>query len=139
MTLENNLTQMLKLSRWLASISLIGLIVLGLGWEIFWAPLHAGGSLLFLKTVPLLMPLFGILRGKRYTYQWSGMLILFYFTEGVVRAWAENGMSQRLALLEISLSLLFFFCVIVYAKYTGAKYTLTQSEPEISAMREPSL
>lgn len=116
-------TQILKFSRLGASICLISLIVLCLGWEIFWAPLRAGGSLLFLKTLPLLGPVFGILRGKRYTYQWSGMLILCYFTEGVVRAWAEQGLSSALAGIEVALSLLFFACVIVYAKYSGAKFS----------------
>ena len=109
-------------SRLAASISLFGLILLCLGWEIFWAPLRSSGSLLFLKTLPLLLPLFGILRGKRYTYQWSGMLILFYFTEGVVRAWSEPGMSRLLAGTEIFLSVVFFASVIAYAKFSGTKY-----------------
>lgn len=112
----------LKWSRLGASFSLLGLIMLCLGWEIFWAPLRSGGSLLFLKTLPLLAPLFGILRGKRYTYQWSGMLILFYFTEGVVRAWSESGVSRALAWTEILLSLVFFASVMAYAKYTGQRY-----------------
>lgn len=112
----------LRMSRLAASVSLLGLIVLCLGWEIFWAPLHAGGSLLFLKTLPLLAPLFGILRGKRYTYQWSGMLILFYFTEGAVRMWSEHGLSRGLATAEVVLSVLFFASVMVYAKFTGSRY-----------------
>jgi uncharacterized membrane protein len=112
----------LKWGRLGASFSLLGLIVLCLGWEIFWAPLRSGGSLLFLKTLPLLAPLFGILRGKRYTYQWSGMLILFYFTEGVVRAWAESGITRALAWTEILLSLVFFASVMAYAKYSGRRY-----------------
>jgi uncharacterized membrane protein len=116
--------RILSISRIAASISLLGLIVLCLGWEIFWAPLRAGGSLLFLKTLPLLLPLFGILRGKRYTYQWSGMLILFYFTEGAVRTWSEAGLSRWLAASEVILSLIFFASVIAYAKYTGRRYQL---------------
>ncbi len=112
----------LKWSRLGASISLLGLIVLCLGWEIFWAPLRSGGSLLFLKTLPLLVPLFGILRGRRYTYQWSSMLILFYFTEGIVRAWSESGMTRLLAWTEILLSLVFFASVIAYSKYSGKRY-----------------
>jgi uncharacterized membrane protein len=112
----------LKWSRLGASISLIGLIVLCLGWEIFWAPLRSGGSLLFLKSLPLLAPLFGILRGKRYTYQWAGMLILFYFTEGAVRAWSETGVTRLLAWSEILLSVVFFASAIAYAKYTGQRY-----------------
>jgi uncharacterized membrane protein len=113
---------LLKLSRLAASGSLLSLIVLCLSWEIFLAPLRPGGSLLFLKALPLLMPVFGILRGKRYTYQWSGMLILFYFTEGAVRSWSETGLSRSLAITEVLLSLVFFASVIVYAKYTGQRY-----------------
>jgi len=101
-----------------ASISLIGLILLALAWETVLAPLKPGGSLLMLKTVPLLLPLFGILRGKRYTYQWSSMFILLYFTEGVVRAWSDTGLSAQLAVAEIILSVTFFSCAIFYARLT---------------------
>jgi uncharacterized membrane protein len=101
-----------------ASTSLIALILLCLAWEAVLAPLKSGGSLLILKTLPLLLPLFGILKGKRYTYQWASMFILLYFTEGVVRAWADKGFSSKLALIEVVLSLLFFICTIFYAKLT---------------------
>ena len=101
-----------------AGASLIALIMLCLAWETVLAPLKPGGSLLMLKAVPLLLPLFGILKGRRYTYQWASMFILFYFTEGVVRAWADAGLSAKLALLEVALTLLFFICAIFYAKLT---------------------
>jgi uncharacterized membrane protein len=65
-----------------------------------------------------MFPLFGILRGKRYTYQWSSMMILIYFTEGVVRGFSDGGLSARLAQTEIVLSLAFFFSAIFYAKLT---------------------
>ncbi|HNZ56736.1 MAG TPA: DUF2069 domain-containing protein [Methylophilaceae bacterium] len=107
--------QTLKLG---ASISLIALIVLCLSWEAFLAPLKPNGSMLILKTLPLLVPLFGVLHGKRYTYQWASMFILFYFTEGVVRAWSDTGLSANLALLEVVLSVIFFVCAIFYAKLT---------------------
>ena len=101
-----------------ASISLVGLIALTLAWESVLAPLKPGGSLLVLKTLPLLLPLFGVLRGKRYTYQWSCMFILLYFTEGVVRAWSDTGLSALLAAAEVMLSVLFFTCAIFYARLT---------------------
>ena len=101
-----------------ASASLVALILLCLAWEALLAPLKPGGSLLMLKAAPLLVPLFGILKGKRYTYQWASMFILFYFTEGVVRAWADKGLSAKLALVEVALTLLFFVCTIFYAKLT---------------------
>lgn len=102
-----------------ASASLIALILLCLAWEGWLAPLRPGGSLLILKAVPLLLPLFGILRGKRYTYQWSSMFILLWFTEGTVRAWADGGLSSWLAEGEIVLSLVFFFSAIFYARLSG--------------------
>lgn len=110
-----------KVSRQLqlgASVSLITLILLCLLWESVLAPLKPSGSLFILKALPLLLPLFGILKGRRYTYQWSSMFILFYFTEGAVRAWADSGLSAKLALLEVVLSLIFFICAIYYAKLT---------------------
>ncbi len=101
-----------------ASISLIALVFLCLLWESVLAPLKPGGSLLILKATPLLLPLFGVLKGRRYTYQWSSMFILLYFTEGAVRAWSDTGISHYLALFEVVLSLIFFFCAIFYAKLT---------------------
>jgi uncharacterized membrane protein len=103
----------------IGSGSLIGLIVLCLAWETWLAPLRPGGSALMLKVLPLLAPLFGILRGKRYTYQWASMLILFYFTEGAVRAWSDKGLSAQLALVEVLLSVTFFVAALGYAKATG--------------------
>jgi uncharacterized membrane protein len=101
-----------------ATISLIALILLCVAWESILAPLKPNGSLLILKAIPLLLPLFGILKGRRYTYQWASMFILLYFTEGVVRAWSEHGIPAYLAMIEVALSLIFFFCAIFYAKLT---------------------
>ena len=101
-----------------ACSSLILLIFLCLAWEMRLAPVQPGGSWLLLKAAPLLLPLFGILHGRRYTYQWASMLILLYFTEGIVRATTEKGPSQWLALSEIALSLIFFCASVAYARLT---------------------
>ncbi|MFN7085891.1 MAG: DUF2069 domain-containing protein [Burkholderiales bacterium] len=96
--------------------SLIALIFLCLAWELWLAPLRPGGSWLVLKVLPLLAPLFGILRRRLYTYRWSSMLILAYFIEGVVRGYSETGLSAQLARIEIALALLFFFSVVAYVR-----------------------
>ena len=103
-----------------ASGSLVGLLVLCLAWELWLAPLRPGGSLLALKALPLSLPIPGVLNGRRYTYQWSLMLILAYFAEGVARAWSERGASQWLAAAEIALSLVFFAAAVAYARLTRA-------------------
>ena len=101
-----------------ACLSLPALIFLCLAWELWFAPLRPGGSWLALKALPLLLPLPGILRGRRYTYQWSSMLILAYFAEGVVRAFGDGGRSAALAWTEIALTLVFFVSAIFYARVT---------------------
>jgi uncharacterized membrane protein len=106
--------------RLIAASALVGLIVLCLAWELWLAPLRPGGSYLALKAAPLAIPLFGILLGRRYTYQWSSMFVLAYFSEGVVRTWSERGVSQSLAGAEIALSVIFFVAVVAYARLTRA-------------------
>lgn len=101
-----------------ACTSLITLIFLCLAWELRLAPIQPGGSWLVLKCMPLLAPLFGILNGRRYTYQWASMLILLYFTEGIVRVTNETGNSQWLAAAEIILSVVFFGATVAYARLT---------------------
>jgi uncharacterized membrane protein len=103
-----------------AASSLAALIVLCLAWELWLAPLRPGGSLLALKALPLALPLTGVLQGRRYTYQWSSMLVLAYFAEGVTRAWSEKGLSQSLALVEVALSVAFFAAAVTYARLTRA-------------------
>ncbi len=104
----------------LAGGALAALIGLCLAWELWLAPLRPGGSLLALKALPLALPIPGVFSGKRYTYQWSSMLILAYFAEGVTRAWAERGLSQAFAIVEVGLSLAFFAAAVSYARLTRA-------------------
>ena len=99
-----------------ASASLIALTLLCVAWELWLTPVRNGGSAMVLKGLVLLLPLFGVLRGKLYTYQWSSMLIFAYFMEGVVRAWSEHGPGQAFSLGEIALSLVFFIAAIGYAR-----------------------
>ena len=98
--------------------SLLALITLCLGWELWLAPLRPGGSWLVLKALPLLAPLTGVLRARRYTFKWSSMLVLAYIAEGVVRAASDTGPSRLLAAVEISMALSYFLAAILYARAT---------------------
>jgi len=104
----------------LAISCLSALIALCVAWEIWLAPLRPGGTLLALKALPLALALGGILGGRRYTYQWSCMLVLAYLAEGITRAWSERGFPQTLALVEAGLSLAFFAATVSYARLTRA-------------------
>ncbi len=104
-----------------AVISLIALVFLCLSWELWWAPLRPGGSWLALKALPLLAPLFGLLRGKRYTHQWVTLLALAYLTEGLVRATTEHGLSGWLAVAETALACILFGSAVLYVRATGKR------------------
>jgi uncharacterized membrane protein len=100
-----------------AIASLVVLIGWLVAWEVLVAPLHPGGSLLALKVLPLFIPLRGVLKRELYTLQWSSMVILLYFTEGVVRAWADQTDASRImAGGEIVLSVLYFVCAILFLR-----------------------
>lgn len=95
-------------SRTLAVGSLLALIVLGLGWELWWAPLRPGGSMLALKVLPLTLPVAGLLKRRLYTYRWTSLLVWLYFAEGIVRATTESMPSAGFAMAEVLLSLSLF-------------------------------
>jgi uncharacterized membrane protein len=102
-----------RLTRWMAVGSLVGLIALGLAWELVLAPVRPGGSLLALKVLPLCIPLAGLLKNRMYTYRWVSLLVWLYFTEGVVRAYSDRSPGAWLAGLEVLLCLsLFAACAL---------------------------
>jgi uncharacterized membrane protein len=100
----------------IACVCLLLLIALCLSWELWLAPLRPGGSWLVLKTLPLLLPLRGVLKRDNYTLQWSVLFIWLYFTEGVVRAVSDSGLSAKLALLEVALTLVYFITAAMYLR-----------------------
>ena len=97
-----------SLTRTLAVGSLLGLIVLGLAWELWLAPLRPGGSWLALKALPLCIPLAGLLKNRMYTYRWVSLLVWLYFTEGIVRGWSDRPPSNWLAWAEVALCIVLF-------------------------------
>ena len=102
-----------------STAALIALIVLAIAWELWLAPLRAGGSWLALKAVPLILPLRGVVAGNTYTYRWALMLALAYVAEGCVRAYSESAPASILAFIEIVLASAFFVTAIAYVRAAG--------------------
>ncbi|MES2128031.1 MAG: DUF2069 domain-containing protein [Pseudomonadota bacterium] len=100
-----------------AVASLLTLIVWLVMWEMVVAPLHPGGSLLALKALPLLIPLRGVIKRDIYTLQWSSMVILLYFTEGVVRGYSDKvAISGIMAWGEALLVVAYFICSVLFLR-----------------------
>ena len=118
-----NKANQIEMTRLLALGSLIGLIVLGLAWEMWLAPIRPGGSLLALKVLPLCIPLAGIWKNRMYTYRWVSLMVWLYFTEGVVRAYSDAAPSRWYALGEALLCVaLFVACAMhVRLRFKNAK------------------
>lgn len=95
-------------TRALALAALGGLIVLGLAWELWLAPLRPGGSWWALKVLPLAIPLAGLLKWRLYTFRWLSLLVWPYVAEGVVRGSNDAGLSALLAWGQTGLALLLF-------------------------------
>ena len=107
----------IQLTRWLAVGSLVGLIVLGVAWELFIAPLRPGGSSLVLKVLPLLVPLAGLLKNRMYTYRWVSLMVWLYFTEGAVRAYSDRAPGNYCAMLEVLLCVTLFSACALHVRW----------------------
>jgi uncharacterized membrane protein len=103
-------------TRWIAVASVLALIVLGLAWELWLAPLRPGGSWLALKVLPLCVPVAGLLRRRMYTYRWTSLLVWLYVLEGAARATSEHGAAVPLAAAEVLLSLVLFAACALHVR-----------------------
>jgi uncharacterized membrane protein len=115
-TAPNAAPPLVSTTRVLAVGSLLGLIVLGLAWELVLAPIRPGGSLLALKVLPLCVPLAGLLKNRMYTYRWVSLLVWIYFTEGAVRAYSDRPPSNYLAMVEVLLCLTLFVACTLHVR-----------------------
>jgi uncharacterized membrane protein len=104
-------------TRWLAVACLVALIVQGLAWELWLAPLRPGGSWWALKVLPLCIPLAGLLRRRMYTYRWTALLVWLYFMEGAWRASGHRAIDVPFALVEVFLSLLLFVACVLHVRF----------------------
>lgn len=115
----------LALTRALALVSVVALIVLGLAWELWLAP--TGRGTLAIKVLPLLLPLPGLVRDRLYTYRWLSLGVWLYFIEGAVRAASDRGLGVVLGGLEAGLCLLLFSACAVHVRQ---QLTLDRSTPD---------
>ena len=113
---QKSSSSLVTTTRVLAVGSLLGLIILGLAWELVLAPLRPGGSWVALKVLPLCVPLAGLLKNRMYTYRWVSLMVWLYFTEGAVRAYSDKAPGNYLAMLEVVLCLALFVACALHVR-----------------------
>jgi uncharacterized membrane protein len=92
------------------------LVVLGLLWELWLAPLRPGGSMLALKVLPAALALPVLRHGRVRSFQWWSMGILLYLCEGLVRASSDAGLSATLALGQTLISVIAYLAILLYVR-----------------------
>lgn len=111
---------MVRGTRAVAVAGLLGLIALGLAWELVLAP--TGSRFMAFKVLPLVLPLAGLLKMRLYTYRWVSLVVWLYFIEGIVRATGlppgtPPGTTEWLAWGEVALCLLLFSACTVHVRW----------------------
>lgn len=124
MTIEFSITQarvrLLVLGTWLSLL----LLVAGHPFFDSLTPASAIKSLLY--SIPLLLPLPGMLKGRRYTHAWATLCVLPYFITGVTEAVA-NPAIHGWATGLLGASLLWFFALITFLRITSPAARITDT------------
>jgi uncharacterized membrane protein len=110
--------------RWqpLALASYLLLIVLTVLWEGWLAPKAPPGFWLAVKSLPLLLPLSGLLHGRSRSHLLACLLLMPYLTEGTVLLYTERllglarGSAWPWAALETLLTLVFIISAALYVR-----------------------
>ncbi|QHS09162.1 DUF2069 domain-containing protein [Sinimarinibacterium sp. NLF-5-8] len=74
-----------------------------------------GSVLAYCAAAILLIPLPGLLRGRRYTYQWASMLLAIYCALWLAEMWS-NLPGRAAALLLASLSAVEFVSLVLFVR-----------------------
>jgi uncharacterized membrane protein len=96
-------------------VALTGLLLCQLG-LFYWQMNNYNLYWILILSLPLLLPLQGLLSGRRYTYKWVGFLALFYICVGISEL-ISNPQLKVYALLTILFSIALFISSIYYARY----------------------
>ena len=84
---------------------------------------------LFLLGLPLLLPIGGMLRERRYTYKWVGFLTLIYFCIGISEL-VINPELRLYGLVTTLASVTMFLASIYYARYLGLREAQATDAPD---------
>lgn len=101
-------------------LSHVCLLVTIIIWYFFISPPQYILSTIFslVYVLILLLPAPGLFKKTYRVYMWSGYLILVYFTHGIIEAWANPIVDEKiLAVIEIVLSSIYFVAAMMCFRY----------------------
>ena len=83
-------------------------------WQVIWhgllpPPMGARNIwLALLACLPFLIPLFGLVRGNYRSMIWAGLLLMLYFTIGIMEIWS-NPPQRFPAMVQVVLAVFYLF------------------------------
>lgn len=110
----------------IGQLGYFSLLVLIPVWVLWLSPPELGSAkvLLLVWWGPLWLPLWGILRGKAYTFAWANFIVMWYFLHSLTTLWVGKDLDRYLALAELVAACLMFYGCTYYAKYRGQELGL---------------
>ena len=75
-------------------------------------------------TLPLLLPIKGLIQGKPYTYAWANFIVMLYFLHGLTTLWVSDS-DTLWASIELVFATMMFISGTYYAKYRGQELGLS--------------
>ncbi len=111
----------ITLYRWMSLVGYFALLFLILNWFTWIAPPEKfpRSMVLMILLLPLLIPLRGLLHGKRRTHQWVIFLSLAYFMGGIDVWFNQNGLRAYLGAAMTLFSVVLFVGCSGYGKHMG--------------------
>ncbi len=111
---------MIRLARFTALASHLGLLALLVAWSTLLAPHPRVPVALMLLVLagPLLLPLRGLLHARPYTHAWTSFLALYYFVLAVNDV-AGDTAPRVLAWTELVLSVTLFGACVAYVRLSA--------------------
>lgn len=111
--------------RYLALISHTLLIVWVTLWQFTFTTTYSYSTLFIVLfyILPLLLPYWGVLKGKPYTHAWANFVVLFYLIHGCTVVYAVEA-ERWYAVIEIILSTTMFIGCSAFARKRGRELGL---------------
>lgn len=76
---------------------------------------------------PLWLPLYGILRGRIYTFAWSNFVVIPYLGHALMLAWV-NPLERDAAIIEGSLAMAALLLIAYYTRFAARYHRLHGSD-----------
>lgn len=110
----------LAFMRKLSLLSNLGLIAWVVAWHAYLSPHpHLNAWAVTIGwTIPLLLPLPGIIKGKAFTHAWANFILMFYFLHALTILYVDEG-ERWMAAAELVFVTAAFACNIVFARWMG--------------------